>query len=180
MTTVTSDLLDRYQNYRVRRWLIQEQRLSGLLPGWRTRRRRRALAVTVVLAIAVMLLAGLLCALDLRMAALAILPATLIFIPAWGMLRVVSQVQDSAPAVTLDELEIAQRNSARSAGLTVTQILTLLPVFYLIFVSVLAPEISAFQSAYAGGVMVLATLLAGGCTPGLILAWNRPDPEPES
>ncbi|MEV0249931.1 hypothetical protein AB0H76_25245 [Nocardia sp. NPDC050712] len=180
MTTTTNNLLDRYQDYRLRRWLVQEERLSGMLPGWRTRGRRRALVVTVTAAIAVMFVAGLLCAFDLRWAALAMLPATVLFIPAWGMLRIVSQVQDTAPAATLDELEIAQRNTARSIGLTVTQFLALPPVFYLIFVSSLFPHVSTFQTAYAGGVMVLATLLAGGCTPGLILAWNRVDPEPEA
>ncbi|MEU0541985.1 hypothetical protein [Nocardia sp. NPDC005978] len=180
MTTMTNGLLDRYQDYRLRRWLIQEQRLSGMLPGWRTRGRRRGLVVTVAAAIAVMFVTGLLCAFDLRLAALVLLPATVVFIPAWGMLRIVSHVQDTAPTATLDELEIAQRESARSIGLTVTQTLALPPVIYLIFVSSLVPHVSAFQSAYAGGVMVLATLLAGGCTPGMILAWNRSDPDPES
>ncbi|GAB2650916.1 hypothetical protein [Nocardia goodfellowii] len=180
MTTTTNGLLDRYQDYRVRRWQIQEQRLSGMLPGWRNRRRRRALAVTVVLALAVMFIAGLLCAFDVRWAAVALLPAALIFVPVWGMLRIVSHVQDTAPAAALDELEVAQRNTARSIGLSVTQFLVLPPVFYLIFVSAVFPDIGTFQSAYAGGVMVLATLLTGGCTPGLILAWNRLDPEPEA
>ncbi|MGX1804564.1 hypothetical protein ACWIGI_02510 [Nocardia sp. NPDC055321] len=180
MTTMTNDLIDRYRDYRLRRWLIQEQRLSGMLPGWRTRSRRRALVVTVASAIAVMFVAGLLCAFDVRPAALALLPATVVFIPAWGMLRIVSQVQDSAPSATLDELEISQRDTARSIGLTVTQTLALPPVFYLIFVSSLVPDVNSFQSAYAGGVMVLATLLAGGCTPGMVLAWNRQDPEPEA
>jgi hypothetical protein len=27
--------------------------------------------------------------------------------------------------------------------------------------------------------MTLTTLLIGGCTPGMILGWTRPDPEPE-
>ncbi|MEU8895066.1 hypothetical protein [Nocardia sp. NPDC048505] len=179
MTTMTNGLLDRYQNYRLRRWLLQEQRLSGLLPAWRTRGRRRALVVTVALTLAVMFVAGLLCAFELRFAALAMLPAALIFLPAWGMLRIVSHVQDTAPNATLDELEITQRDTARSIGLTVTQTLALPPVFYLIFSSSLFPHLSTFQTAYAGGVMVLATLLAGGCTPGMILGWNRLDPEPE-
>ncbi|MEV6274626.1 hypothetical protein [Nocardia sp. NPDC051832] len=180
MTTTTNGLLDRYQDYRLRRWLVQEERLSGMFPRWRTRRRRRALVLTVAVAITVMFIAGVLCAFNLREAALAMLPAALIFIPAWGLLRIVSQVQDSAPAATLDELEIAQRNTARSIGLSITQFLALPPVLYLIFVSSLFPDTSIFQSAYAGGVMVLATLLAGGCAPGMILGWNRLDPDPES
>ncbi|WP_267469842.1 hypothetical protein [Nocardia amamiensis] len=35
------------------------------------------------------------------------------------------------------------------------------------------------QAAYAGGVMLLTALLVGGCTPAMILAWTRPDAEPE-
>lgn len=51
---------------------------------------------------------------------------------------------------------------------------------YLIFAGAIAPEATAYRTAYAGGLMMLAALLAGGCAPALILAWTRPDPDPES
>ncbi|WP_370011638.1 hypothetical protein [Nocardia cyriacigeorgica] len=179
MTNATTGLLDRYQEYRVRRWLVQEERTAGLLPGWRTRGRRRLLVVIVAVAVAVLAVAGLLCAFGVNMAALATLPAAVVFMIAWVMLRIASNRQDHAPEEVLDELEIAERNKAHSAGLSLTQMLTLPPLLFLIFSGALLPEADSFRTAYAGGVMMLAALLAGGCAPAMILGWNRPDPEPE-
>ncbi|MEU1985706.1 hypothetical protein [Nocardia sp. NPDC019395] len=182
MTAATgpSTLLDRYQAYRVRRWLAREKQLAGMLPGWRTRRRRRALVITVAAALTVLFVTGVLCAFGLEWAALFAGLSALIFLPTWTMLRIVSQAQDNAPAETLDELEIAQRETARSIGLTVTQTLCVFPMMYLVWSGAIFPEADAFRTAYAGGVMVLATLLAGGCSPAMILAWSKADPESEN
>ncbi|WP_459549154.1 hypothetical protein [Nocardia sp. X0981] len=179
-TTPRPTLLDRYQNYRVRRWLAREKQLAGVLPGWRTRRRRRALVCTVIATLVLVFAAGLLCAFGLQWAALASGIGALGFLPSWTVLRIISQAQDNAPAETLDELEIAQRDTARSMGLTITHALAVPPVMYLIWSGALFPEADAFRTAYAGGVMALATLLAGGCAPAMILAWSHPDPEPEN
>ncbi|TLF82558.1 hypothetical protein [Nocardia cyriacigeorgica] len=179
MTNATTGLLDRYQEYRVRRWLVQEERTAGMLPGWRTQRRRRMLVVVVTATLIVLAVAGLLCAFGLTWAALLTLPAAVVFMISWVMLRIASNRQDHAPEEVLDELEIAERNKAHSAGLSLTQMLTLPPLMFLIFSGAIVPEADAFRTAYAGGVMMLAALLAGGCAPAMILGWNRPDPEPE-
>ncbi|MEG8177625.1 hypothetical protein GZH49_03640 [Nocardia terpenica] len=179
MTHPSIGLLDRYQEYRVRRWQEREQKTAGMLPGWRTRTRRRRLVIVVAAAIITMFVIGLLCVFDLRWLPLALIPVALAFIPAWGILRITLDSHDNAPDQALDEMEIEQRNTARSMGLGVTQGLTIIPVFYLILVGAFFPDTDAFRTAYSGGVMALATLLAGGCTPGMILAWTRPDPDPE-
>ncbi len=82
-----------------------------------------------------------------------------------------------APRDALDEWEIQQRNSARSIGLTVTQLLTLLPAMYLIFVGAL--DVDHSNVPYAAGLLVVTALMVGGCTPAMILGWTRPDPEPD-
>lgn len=179
MTSATG-LIDRYQNYRVRRWLIQEQRTAGMLKGWRPQRRRRMLVIGVVTALLGIAVAGVLCALDLGAAPVVALIALVLFLPSWTMLRIASGGQDHAPDPMLDELEIAERNKARSAGLALTQSLTMPPLAYLIFVSAIAPHADAYRTAYAGGLMMLAALMAGGCAPAMVLGWTRPDPEPES
>ncbi|MGW5385819.1 hypothetical protein [Nocardia sp. NPDC003963] len=182
MTAATEPktLLERYEAYRVRRWLIREKQIAGMLPRWRTTRRRRALVITVIVALTLVLVAGLLCAFGLEWAALLGGFGVLLFLPSWVMVRIVADAQDNAPADTLDELEFAQRETARSLGLTVTQSLSVFPVMYLVWSGALFPQADAFRTAYAGGVMLLATLLAGGCAPAMILAWRRRDPEPES
>ena len=71
---------------------------------------------------------------------------------------------------------MAQRNNARSIGLTITQNLMLVPIFYLIFGSVITGGTDT-DMAYAGGLMALTVLLVGGCSPAMILGWSRPDDE---
>jgi hypothetical protein len=96
----------------------------------------------------------------------------------WIALQIVSGRRGDAPAAALDEYEIAQRNSARSVGLTVTQYLMLVPIFYLIFGAVITGGTDT-DIAYAGGLMAVTMLLVGGCTPTLMLAWTRSDPVAE-
>ncbi|MEU1522970.1 hypothetical protein ACH474_21280 [Nocardia rhamnosiphila] len=182
MTAATEPktLLERYEAYRLRRWTVREEQIAGMLPGWRTTRRRRALVVTVIAALTLMFVAGVLCAFGLEWAALAGGAAALVFLPTWVMVRIVADSQDNAPADALDELEFAQRETARSLGLTITQVLCVFPMMYLVWSGALFPEADASRTGYAGGVMILATLLAGGCAPAMILAWNRTDPESEN
>ncbi|GEM35321.1 hypothetical protein NN3_63280 [Nocardia neocaledoniensis NBRC 108232] len=178
--TSTTGLLDRYQNYRVKRWLVQEQRTAGMLKSWRPQRRRRQLVVGVVVALAGLAVAGVLCAFDLRNVSITVaMIALVLFLPAWTMLRIASGGQDHAPAEMLDEFEIAERNKARSVGLALTQSLTMPGLFFLIFAGAFAPEADAYRTAYAGGLMLLAAIMTGGCAPAMIIGWTRPDPDPE-
>lgn len=176
--TQTHSAVHRYAAYRTRRFLANERKWSTKLPGWRTQRRRRRLVVGLLATFAFMFLVGVVYAFGVKWAPLLWLPACLIFFSLWTMLQIVSGRQGDAPACTLDEWEVQQRNDARSIGLTVTQTLVLIPVFYLIFGSVITHGENEFM-AYAGGLMVLTTLLLGGCTPTMILSWTRPDPDHE-
>ena len=169
-------LIDRYQTYRARRFLKSERTYANSLPGWRPQRRRRVLVVGLGLTFAYMAGVSLACAFGIDWAPLLWLPACLFFFPLWITLQIVSGRQSDAPDATLDEYELAQRNSARSIGLTITQYLMLLPVFYLIFGAVITDGTDTAM-AYAGGLMVMTVLLIGGCAPAMILGWTRPDPD---
>lgn len=169
-------LIDRYQTYRAGRFLKHEQMYANWLPGWRTRHRRRILVIGLALTFAFMSGVSVLCAFGIGWAPLLWLPACLIFFPLWIVLQIVSGRQGDAPHATLDEYELAQRNSARSIGLTVTQNLMMVPILYLIFGAAFTGGADT-DMAYAGGLMALTTLLVGGCTPAMILGWTRPDPE---
>jgi hypothetical protein len=169
-------LLDRYQHYRIRRFLKHERTYATSLPGWRNRRRRRMLVVGLATTFTFMAFVGVLCALGVKWAPLLWLPACVVFFPMWIALQIVSGRRGDAPEAALDEYEIAQRNSARSIGLTVTQNLMMLPIGYLIFGSVITRGTDV-DMAYAGGLMALTVLLIGGCTPAMILGWTRADPD---
>jgi hypothetical protein len=169
-------LIDRYQNYRTRRFLKHERTYANALPGWRTQRRRRILVLGLSFTFALMFAVSLLCAFGMRWAPLLWLPACLLFFPLWIMLQIVSSRQGDAPQGALDEYEVQQRNSARSIGLTVTQNLMLIPIGYLIIGSVITRGTDV-DMAYAGGLMALTVLLIGGCMPAMILGWIRPGPD---
>lgn len=169
-------LLDRYQDYRARRFAKHERTYAHSLPGWRTRRRRRLLVGVLAATFVFMFAVSVLCAFGLRWAPLLWLPACLLFFPTWVVLQIVSARQGDAPGAALDEYELAQRNSARSIGLTITQNLMLIPIGYLIFGAVITRGADT-DLAYAGGLMALTVLLMGGCSPAMILGWTRPDPD---
>ncbi len=173
-------IIDRYQDFRTRRFLKRESAYANKLPGWRTQHRRRVLVVALASTFAFMAVVSVLCAFGLWWAPLLWFPACLVFFPLWIVLQVVSGRQGDAPFAALDEFELQQRNSARSIGLTVTQYLMLLPIFYLIIGSTLFRDIdadSALDMAYAGGLMATTVLVIGGCTPAMILGWTNRDPE---
>lgn len=171
-----STLLDRYQHYRAERFRKHERTYAHSLPTWRTQRRRRMLVRGLAITFAFMFVVSLLCAFGVDWAPLLWLPACLVFFPMWLTLQIVSGRQGDAPDATLDEYELSQRNNARSIGLTITQNLMLIPIFYLIFGSVITGGADT-DMAYAGGLMALTVLLIGGCTPAMILGWTRPDPD---
>lgn len=167
-------LIDRYQDYRTRRFLKRERTYANSLPGWRPQRRRRTLVVVLAVTFAFMFGVGVLCAFGIQWAPLLWLPACLVFFPVWTVLQIVSGRQGDAPQATLDEYEVQQRNSARSIGLTATQYLMMVPIFYLIFGAVFTGGTDT-DMAYAGGLMALTVLLVGGCLPAMILGWIRPN-----
>lgn len=169
-------LIDRYQDFRTRRFLKHERTYAHALSSWRTQRRRRALVAALAITFAFMFGVSVMCAFGIQWAPLLWLPACAVYFPLWITLQIVSGRQGDAPEAALDEYEVQQRNSARSIALTVTQNLMLIPGFYLIFGAVITGGTDV-DMAYAGGLMVLTVLSIGACTPAMILGWIRPDPE---
>ncbi|MFD4367120.1 hypothetical protein [Rhodococcus sp. NPDC058521] len=172
-----NSVLDRYQAYRARRFLHRENQHRDWLPSWRTRHRRRILVVGLAVTFTFMIAVGIVCHFDMVVGPLLWLPAMLVFFPLWTILQIVSGRRGDAPRDVLDEWELQQRDSARSIGLTVTQTLSLVPAFYLIIAGSAGAESANYP--YAGGLLVLTTILIGGCTPAMILGWTGPDPEPD-
>ena len=172
---MTTNPITRYQDYRTRRFLANEERWSTWLPKWRTQSRRRMLVVALGIVYVFMLVVGVLCHFDVPRAPLLWLPACLLFFPLWIAVQVVSGRRGDAPASTLDEWEIEQRNDARSIGFTVTQNLVLAAACYTVFTAVVAGSDGNFAWHYASGLFTLVALLVGGSTPAMILAWTRPD-----
>lgn len=175
-STTNQNLLDRYQDYRTRRFIEHRRKTAHSMPGWHTQRRRRALVIVLAATFALMFGVGVAYAFGVKWSALLWLPACGLFFPTWFALQIVSGRQGDAPEGALDEYEVAQRNSARSIGLTVTQSLMMLPIAYLIIGSVVTGGTDE-NMAYAGGLLALTVLLVGGSTPAMILGWTRREPD---
>ena len=173
-----ASLLRRYQDVRTRRFLRQEARFRHWLPRWRTRRRRRLLVAALTAILVGMAAVSLVCLWNRNLGASLWLPACASFLVVWTSLQIVSGRQGDAPRDALDEWELAGRDSARSIGLTVTQTLTFVPAMLLVVVGAQADTVDA-GFVYSAGLLVLTTLICGGCSPAMILAWTRPDPEPD-
>lgn len=172
-----TSVLERYQAYRAERFLHRENQYRNWLPNWRTQRRRRILVVGLAVAFTFMIAVGVVSHFDMTVGPLLWTPAMLAFFPFWTILQIVSGRRGDAPRDVLDEWELQRRDSARSIGLTVTQTITLIPIFYLIIAGSVGAESANYP--YAGGLLILTTILIGGCTPAMILGWTTPDPEPD-
>ncbi|WFR72128.1 hypothetical protein P9209_27195 [Prescottella defluvii] len=170
-------LLERYQDFRTRRFLRHEEQYRHWLPRWRTQRRRRALVVVLAVILLGMVAVGVVCVNDVQTGPLLWLPVCVAFLVTWTILQIVSGRQGDAPRDALDEWEVQQRDSARSIGLTVTQTLTFVPAMFLIVAGALDLDIDRTNLAYSAGLFVLTTLVIGACAPAMILAWTRPDPD---
>ncbi|RVW03066.1 hypothetical protein [Rhodococcus xishaensis] len=170
-------LLERYQDFRTRRFLRHAERYRHWLPRWRTQKRRRILVVALAATLVYLATAAAVCLTNMRTGPLLVASAVLAFVTTRAVLQIVSGRQGDAPRDALDEWEIQQRDSARSIGLTVTQSLTVLPAMFLIVASGYDLDIDRPNLAYAGGLFVVTTLTLGACVPTMILAWTRPDPD---
>ncbi|AOW93353.1 hypothetical protein BFN03_13740 [Rhodococcus sp. WMMA185] len=171
-----TNLIERYQDFRTRQFLRNERHYRTWLPGWRTRTRRRIVVTALVATLLLMTAAGMVCHFDITGGGLLWLAGCLLFIPLWTTLQIVSGRLGDAPRDALDEWEIQQRNSARSIGLTVTQVLTSIPALYLVLG---IKDGDQYNVAYAAGLLVLTAVIIGGCLPAMILGWTQPDPEPD-
>ena len=170
-----SNLIDRYQAHRTRRFLQNEETFRHWLPNWRTRRRRRVLVVALAVLFTTMVAVSTACLFN-PLFAVAWPVLTLLFLPTWSSLQIVSGRQGDAPRQALDEWEIQQRNDARSVGLSVTQTLVFIVAIFLIFTS--SVQWNVERLPYTGGLLALTAMLIGACTPAMILSWINPDPDP--
>ncbi|MGB7364962.1 MAG: hypothetical protein WA931_18205 [Rhodococcus sp. (in: high G+C Gram-positive bacteria)] len=173
---MSENVLDRYQTYRIRRYLKHQAQYADSLPSWRSQSRRRTLVVVLTVSLVYLAAASVFTIVGPDWAPITWVPGALVMIGTWSMIQRVVGRKNDAPADALDEWDLERRNNARSIGFTVTQALVMTAAFVLVFG---ANFIDADQLSLGGGYLVIVALIAGICTPGIILAWTSPDPDPE-
>ncbi|MEH3154797.1 MAG: hypothetical protein PGN29_05425 [Gordonia paraffinivorans] len=175
---ITPSFWVRWEAWRVRRYERSTRRHAHRLTGMRNRRGARILASGVLASLALLLVAT----------TLSFLTPTWFFVPfLLGLLGTVTFLKllgivtgniAEAPVASLDELQLAKRNSARSIGYLVVFSLMFIPYLVLIAVGSARESVSG-NTVYGFGILLITFLLIGTCSPTLLLAWWTEDPDPE-
>lgn len=168
----------RYEAWRVRHYEKSLAKNAHRLPGMRNRRGARILVGGVVASLVLLLIATVL---SFFTAQWFFIPYVLGLFGIFGFLRMLGIVTGNiaeAPVASLDELQLAKRNSARSIGYMAVFSLMFVPYLVLIVVGSARESVSG-QTVYGFGVLLITVLLIGTCSPTLLLAWWTDDPDPE-
>ncbi|GAA2053737.1 hypothetical protein [Williamsia deligens] len=168
----------RYEAWRVRYYEKSQAKNAHRLPRLRNRRGARLLAGGVMASLLLLLVAT---ALSFVTRGWFFVPFVLGLIGTVTFLRMLGIVTGNlaeAPVASLDELQLAKRNSARSIGYIVVFALMFVPYLGLILVGSAVDSVSG-GTVYGFGILLITFLLIGTCSPTLLLAWWADDPDPE-
>ncbi|MBY6685271.1 hypothetical protein HQ305_10810 [Rhodococcus sp. BP-149] len=173
---MSDTVLDRYQAFRTRRYLQNEARYAHYLPGWRTRSRRRLLVWILVASLVALVASSVFILVGPEWAPLTWLPGAIVMCVSWTTLQIVTGRRSDAPADALDEWDLQRRNAARSIGFSITQGVVTVPALALVWATTFIDDP---RLALGGGFIILSGLIAGSCSPGIILAWTAPIDDPD-
>lgn len=171
----TPNWLLRYGQWRARRYHLHLARSRTLLPRLRTRRARRAMVALLVTL--------LLAAIGISIAAFWIMPTVSIpfIVTILGAVGLVILIRIStggvadAPADALDEIQLAQRNAARS--LTYVLLVPVILAIYFVAIGIGTRDQVAGSTVSALALTLISTLFAATCLPDILLTWWLPDDE---
>ena len=168
----------RYEAWRVRYYEKTQAKNAHRLPHLRNRRGARILAGGVLVSLLLLIVASV----------MSFVSHVWFFIPfilglagVFGFLKLLGIVTGNiaeAPVASLDELQLAKRNSARSIGYLAVFSLMFIPYLALILVGSSVDSVSG-HTVYGFGVLLITLMLIGTCSPTLLLAWWTEDPDPE-
>ncbi|GAC68268.1 hypothetical protein [Gordonia soli] len=166
----------RYDEWRGRRHLDFNERYAGQLPQWRNRRTFRRLVIAQIM-----------------LMILAVASAVTSFFTGWfyipfvlsivgsitvmSLLRIVTGSVADTPASALDEIQAAQRNSARSMGFFALYSLMFIPYVVLVWLGT-RDEVDG-STVYGVAVLLICLMVVGALVPSLLVAWWMDDPDPE-
>ncbi|MCX2967092.1 hypothetical protein VX037_02995 [Gordonia sp. Z-3] len=172
----TPEFWRRYDLWRAQRHLRFNTRHAGSLRRWRNRRGYRTLVVCQLVILAV---AGIAAVLSYF---------TEWFIVPFGvavvgslvcqyLLRIVTGSIADTPVSALDEIQAAQRNSARSMAFIVLYSLMFVPYFILVALST-QDQVSG-DAVYGTAIVLITLVLCAVMLPTLLTTWWMSDPDPE-
>lgn len=147
------------------------------LPRWRNRTTYRRVVVVQASAVLVMIAGSVVAFTSSRWFMAAGIVGVVITVACQRILRIITGSIGDAPVSALDEIQLAQRNSARAIAYFVLCTLMLIPYFVLIALSI--PDHVDGQAIYGAAVLLISLLVAGTVLPSMLTAWWMADADPE-
>ncbi len=167
----------RYENWRGRRHEEFNAKHAHRLTTWRNQRAYRRLVIALLCALVFIVASSYLA---FRSTGWFLLPfgiGLVSVITIQTALRIVTGSIADAPVSALDEIQLAQRNSARSFGFFVLYAVMFIPYFVLVGIS-MRDEVPG-QWVYGSAILLISLVLTAICVPNMLIAWWMADPDPE-
>ncbi|ACY20567.1 hypothetical protein Gbro_1275 [Gordonia bronchialis DSM 43247] len=174
----TPALWRRYDEWRGQRYQRFNEQHAHRLIGWRNRRGYRRLVVLLALMLAILLASTIMAFALPGWFFIPFVAGLLGVMAALYLLRIATGSIADSPVSALDEIQLAQRNSARSIGLFVMFTLMFIPYLILIVISAGRDQVAG-DLVYGTAVLLVALLLTAMCVPTMLVAWWMDDPDPE-
>lgn len=171
----TPNWLLRYNDRRARTYERRSAQIAGMLPRLRTRRARRALAVLLSAALLCSIAASIAAFWEMGIAAIPFVIGVVLTLVCLILLRITNGAVADAPAQALDEIQLAQRNAARS--LAYVLMLPIVIGVYFVGISLGMRDEVAGATVAALSWLLITSVLAVTCLPDILLSWWMPDDE---
>ncbi|MGC4935708.1 hypothetical protein ACLQ3C_18725 [Gordonia sp. DT30] len=171
------ELWRRYDQWRGDRHRRFAQRTAHQLTRWRNRRGYRTVVVAQAVCILILLAGAVVSFVSPTWFLLPFLVGVAGSLVCQRTLRIITGSIGDAPVTALDEIQLAQRNSARSLAFIVLFTLMFVPYIALIVLSI--PDHVPGQVIYGLGMLTISLMLAAAVLPSMLTAWWMADPDPE-
>ncbi|WLP91989.1 hypothetical protein [Gordonia sp. NB41Y] len=152
-------------------------RNAGRLRSWRNRRTYRRVVIAQMTSVLVMLLGAVPAFFDKTWFVIPFVGGALATLVWQRILRIITGSIGDAPVTALDEIQLAQRNSARSLAFIV--LFTLMFIPYLVLIGLSVQDEVAGQTVYGVAILLVSLLLSAGVLPSMLIAWWMADPDPD-
>lgn len=166
-----------YDAWRGRRHRRFAARTAHQLPRWRNRKSYRRVVAAQAAAVVVMIVGSVIAFFSSDWFLIPFFIGAATTLACQRILRIITGSIGDAPITALDEIQLAQRNSARSIAFIVLFSLMFIPYFVLIGLSNL--DNVDPQAIYGVAILLISLMLAAAVLPSMLTAWWMADPDPE-
>ena len=167
----------RYDEWRGERHRRFNERHAHRLIGWRRRKVYRRLVVAQGLCVLLVVVGALVAFVSRQWFVIPLAAGIVGALICQRLVRIVTGSIGDAPVSALDEIQLAQRNSARSIAYFTLFMLMFIP--YVLLVVLGGFDEVKGQYVYGTGMLLIALVLVAAFIPSMLTAWWMADADPE-